>query len=61
MGVPHGSILGPLAFIIFINDLPTVVKHSSVHMYADDTVLVLSTDKCIRMGLGSIFVTILIL
>ena len=49
--VPQGSHLGPILFNIFINDLPTVISHSSILMYADDVKLFLpySDYNCQRL------------
>ena len=47
-----GSILGPVPFSLYMNDLPSVVKSSSVESYVDDTKVYLSfsskdNDSCL--------------
>ena len=38
-GIPQGSILGPLLFTLYINELPNCLKHTTRRMFADDTSL----------------------
>ena len=38
-GIPQGSVLGPVFYILYANDISNVIKHCKIALYADDTVL----------------------
>ncbi|XP_059224405.1 uncharacterized protein LOC131997570 [Stomoxys calcitrans] len=54
-GVPQGSILGPLLFSVYINDLPDIPMHCNVQMYADDVQLFSSAKpNCVQSCINNI-------
>ena len=52
-GVPQGSVLGPLFFLLYINDIKSAIKTSYFHLYADDTIIIQSASsaKDLKVGL----------
>ena len=49
VGVPQGSVLGPLLFLVYVNDIAHVLAENKVRLFADDTNIFISGDNIIDL------------
>ena len=53
-GVPQGTVLGPVLFLVYINDLPDYLTHSKLRLFADDSIIyrtIRSQSDCDKLQL----------
>ena len=51
-GVPRGATLGPLAFLVYITDLPVCIAHSDEFIFVDDATVTLFGKGCVAKQLS---------
>jgi sarcosine oxidase/L-pipecolate oxidase len=49
--VPQGTVLGPVLFLVYINDLPEYMKSSQLRLFADDSIIYKTIEPLFVYGL----------